>query len=235
MKILYLLILSHLLADFVFQGKGLVQKKNESLPAIAIHAFVFFASAIILLGLFQFLSGLLLVLVFSLGLVHFFTDILKVYLEKTYPAKRFEWLFLDQFVHIGLIFIACSYFKGDLFKFSAFKYFSDKFILILIGYFLMWGATYFIKRLLEKIPLIKEDKTEFNVGQIIGALERALIFTLVMVNQYAVIGFVLAAKSIARFEDLKNRQFAEYYLIGTLSSSFIAISTGIIIKHLISI
>ena len=58
-------------------------------------------------------------------------------------------------------------------------------------------------------------------GRIIGWLERALIFLLVMVGQPAGIGFLLAAKSVLRFGEVKDatqRRLAEYIIIGTLMS-----------------
>ncbi len=55
----------------------------------------------------------------------------------------------------------------------------------------------------------------------IGQLERALIFLFVFVNQSAGIGFLIAAKSVFRFgeiKDHKHRMEAEYIIIGTLMS-----------------
>ncbi len=58
-------------------------------------------------------------------------------------------------------------------------------------------------------------------GRIIGVLERTLIYLLVMVDMASGIGFLIAAKSIFRFGEIKdrtNRMEAEYILIGTLAS-----------------
>jgi hypothetical protein len=56
-------------------------------------------------------------------------------------------------------------------------------------------------------------------GRVIGLLERGLIFTLVLVGQPAGIGFLIAAKSILRFESTSRDQRAgEYVIIGTLAS-----------------
>ncbi|MEX0600221.1 MAG: DUF3307 domain-containing protein [Rhodothermales bacterium] len=58
-------------------------------------------------------------------------------------------------------------------------------------------------------------------GRTIGQLERALIFVFVLIDQYAAIGFLVAAKSIFRFGELRersNRMEAEYIIIGTLIS-----------------
>jgi hypothetical protein len=60
-----------------------------------------------------------------------------------------------------------------------------------------------------------------NGGRVIGQWERALIFVFVGLGQPASIGFLVAAKSIFRFGELKdreNRMEAEYITIGTLMS-----------------
>jgi hypothetical protein len=58
-------------------------------------------------------------------------------------------------------------------------------------------------------------------GMIIGQLERALIFLLILIGQAGGIGFLIAAKSILRFgeaQDPHHRKEAEYIIIGTLMS-----------------
>lgn len=46
------------------------------------------------------------------------------------------------------------------------------------------------------------------------------------VGQYAAIGFVLAAKSVARYDRIsKDQVFAEYYLLGTLLSTLLVMGT----------
>jgi hypothetical protein len=69
---------------------------------------------------------------------------------------------------------------------------------------------------------------EARVGAVIGILERLIVVSLVLVGQYAAIGLVVTAKTIARFRQLEDRQFAEYYLLGTLASIATAILTGMV-------
>jgi hypothetical protein len=69
-----------------------------------------------------------------------------------------------------------------------------------------------------------------RVGATIGVLERLLIVTFVLVGADAAIGFVIAAKTIARFRQLDDRDFAEYYLLGTLASVSVAIVTGLVAR-----
>ena len=58
-------------------------------------------------------------------------------------------------------------------------------------------------------------------GRAIGRLERAIIFGLVLIDLPGGIGFLLAAKSILRFGEVRDpgqRKMAEYIIIGTLMS-----------------
>ena len=42
------------------------------------------------------------------------------------------------------------------------------------------------------------------------------------------IGLVIAAKTLARFKQLDDRDFAEYYLLGTLASVTFAVVTSLV-------
>ena len=76
-------------------------------------------------------------------------------------------------------------------------------------------------------------KTEYDRGRLIGLLERLLIFFFVMQNQFATLGFVVAAKGIARFKELENRDFAEYFLIGTMLSIVTAGAIALLVKNVL--
>ena len=67
-----------------------------------------------------------------------------------------------------------------------------------------------------------------RIGATIGALERLLIVAFMLTGAEAAVGFVIAAKTIARFKQLDDRGFAEYYLLGTLASVGVAISTSLV-------
>jgi len=92
-------------------------------------------------------------------------------------------------------------------------------VVSLVGYF-------FVRMILDRFSLEEEDKSLPGAGATIGIFERILTLALVLVGQYTAIILVLTAKSVARFETLKNREFAEYYLIGTFSSILFAMLVG---------
>lgn len=79
----------------------------------------------------------------------------------------------------------------------------------------------------------QEVKRTLRMGWTIGILERMLVLTLVLVDQWGALGLVLAAKSISRFKDLEKRHFGEYYLIGTLTSFLTAIVSALLVKVLV--
>jgi hypothetical protein len=58
--------------------------------------------------------------------------------------------------------------------------------------------------------------------------------TFILVGAESAIGLVVAAKTIARFRQLDDRDFAEYYLLGTLASVSVAIVTGLIARAALS-
>lgn len=80
--------------------------------------------------------------------------------------------------------------------------------------------------------LSPEDEELYRWGRMIGNLERFLILTLALYGQYASIGLVLAAKSVARFDMARHR--AEYFLVGTLTSLTLALTVGLVISSLTS-
>jgi hypothetical protein len=108
--------------------------------------------------------------------------------------------------------------------------------------FLLNEVNFIIRYLFEAFSLIPQvndeggrglDEKEYNAGRVIGMLERILILFFVVVNQFAAIGFIIAAKGFTRFKELDKREFAEYVLIGTLLSSLFAIGVALLIKQVI--
>jgi hypothetical protein len=72
----------------------------------------------------------------------------------------------------------------------------------------------------KKGGLINDE--QYRTGRVIGFLERIFVFVFILLQQYAAVGFILAAKGIVRYPDFGNRTFAEYILIGTLLSTLFA-------------
>jgi len=95
----------------------------------------------------------------------------------------------------------------------------------------IWGGHLFTKWVLKFVEPMEESAGIARAGMIIGFLERALIITFMLMDSYELIGFAVMAKSIARFEELKKREFGEYFLVGTLASTLFAVLVGLLLVY----
>ena len=75
--------------------------------------------------------------------------------------------------------------------------------------------------------------TEYRRGRVIGAVERILMVVLVASGSYEALAFITAAKGLIRSKDLEVRSFAEYFLIGTMSSATLALILGFVLRAVI--
>jgi uncharacterized membrane protein (DUF485 family) len=87
-------------------------------------------------------------------------------------------------------------------------------------------------KLMGKVAIFSGDSNE-NIGEWIGVLERVITLTFVLTGSYTAVAFALTAKSIARFKELEDKNFAEYYLLGTSSSVATALLVGALVQVLI--
>jgi hypothetical protein len=55
----------------------------------------------------------------------------------------------------------------------------------------------------------------------------------VLLGEYSAVGWIIAAKSLARFKALEDREFAEYFLVGTLASLLLAVLAGVGLRILL--
>ncbi len=227
--ILIKLILAHLLGDFIFQPNSWVAaKEQKKLKAwqLYIHALIHFALITLLVWQTAFIKWALL-----LTGAHLITDILKLYFHKE-QTKRL-WFFIDQLFHFVLIIIVWSWSQS---AWVIPEFVKDEKILLLITcvYALTQPISVLIRNIISRwTPDTNTNNSESlaNAGNFIGILERMFVFAFVVSGNWDAIGFLLAAKSIFRFGDLKeskDRKLTEYVLIGTLLSFGIAILIGMI-------
>jgi len=70
-------------------------------------------------------------------------------------------------------------------------------------------------------------------SRLIGNVERALFFLLVLEGAYEFIGLIIAVKPLARLRELGDRDYAEYVLMGTLLSLLAAVVVALGFKALL--
>ena len=132
------------------------------------------------------------------------------------------------------------------------QHLSATFVVVAILLFIVRGGTYIVRGCLRKtgtLPHLSDaqgppapaseagefvDLIEINRGRLIGNLERLLLTIVVAAGSYAALAFLVAAKGLVRSEDLHDREFAEYFLIGSLASVLVALCVGMIIRFALS-
>lgn len=233
------LILGHVLGDFYFQSDRMARRKKREMKVLAKHCLIYCFS--IFLCSFWFVpwmrKDVYICYLFAILILHALIDYGKSHLKA--KGNQCFWFFIDQGTHLVLLLGPAGGFAGtgvielwgNAIDCSRFK--PAVAVLICI---LLCGepASIFVKTVFQDLKdrdkdmgtlklTAQERDTPDRAGAAIGVLEREIIFILGIMNQFSAIGFVLAAKSLARFEQLKNKGFAERYLIGTLLSALIAI------------
>jgi len=225
---LFLQFIAHLLADFFFQTDRSIKKKHQNgffNSAFIVHiSIVFLLSWILSLQWNFFIPSLI------IALLHYITDALKsVYLKK--EKFKHASFFIDQIIHLLIIFWVVTIFAKD-YPFNPQLHFSfhAKTLLVALAYLLCAKPTnIIIKEIFNiyNISIPKNGAGEIpNAGKLIGIVERILTLTLVLNNQYEAVGFLIAAKSILRFNETEVGK-SEYVLVGSLLSFGIALLIGI--------
>jgi hypothetical protein len=74
---------------------------------------------------------------------------------------------------------------------------------------------------------LTEATNLYGRGEAIGVLERWITLVVVLRGDYGAMGFILAAKALARHKRFEtDADFAEYFLIGTLASVLMALGVA---------
>lgn len=228
-------VFAHLIGDFVLQTNKMVADiKNRGIksPALLKHTAIHFIALLVITGFEEkYIIG-----VWILAMLHLVIDIFtKIYLSK--KLNSIKVLLIDQGLHAISIALFVSYYypfeidwtiimgKNALALYSA--------IVLLV-----YASPIIIKKLIELLNFTVPSNGLDNAGKYIGILERLFIFLFVVLQRWEGIGFLLAAKSIFRFGDLKaNKEvkLTEYILIGTLMSFGLGIAIALLYSFVISL
>ncbi len=254
--ILLRLAIAHFLADFLLQGRKMAEEKKRGLKSgyFYFHVGIVFLITYLLLAQWTNWQGPLIIAV-----VHGIIDLAKASMEKRmfWASKNPKWVFIvDQGLHLATIIIYWFVFMSGVPDFDTMKVFFDQAIIgnndvliIILSYLLITMPVGMLIGLITKKwqDEIEESdvKSDFakspekdsltDAGKTIGMIERILVLTFILISQYQAIGFLIAAKSVFRFGDLKEsgqRKRTEYILIGTLISFACSIGLGLITKYL---
>lgn len=235
----YLLILGigHLLGDFYLQNDRIAQGKDEKFQGVLFHALEYYAA--FLLVILPVFSGDMILAATYAAIAHFVIDTIKyLVVIKKKNKKSCKVFVIDQLLHIislcGVAYImdwknftigylTCVYYWLDIFHYHAETV--GRWILSIL--LIHKPVNIFIQNFLGESRPKTDDKiikSDNKAGRKIGTIERMIMLIFLSKNQFAALGFVLTAKSIARYDKItKDEKFAEYYLLGTLVSTLCVI------------
>lgn len=149
---------------------------------------------------------------------HYVVDIISCCLNK--KLKQTLIFIADQILHIAILFAAYKLFDFNS-KFSQYE-FAIKIIFATL--FLIVPSSVFINKLFQDLFPETEQGKIFDVGSIIGILERVLVLIFACFGDFAAIAIIITVKTWARSSDLKDKiDFRNKYLLGTLASLVLAL------------
>ncbi len=230
--ILIKLFAAHLIGDFVIQPDSWVKHKEEhkiKSKYLYFHSLLHGLLAFVFIAEFEKPWLPLLVVI-----VHYGIDISKLFFKKNFTVFA-----LDQVAHfLSLTILWLMFYEkadkiGNLIESLVYN---DTFWLVGTAYLIVfWPGSVIINQFTLKWQKHLNENSDSSLpdaGKWIGRLERVLILTFILIRQFEAIGFLLAAKSVFRFGDLKDesdRKRTEYILIGTLISFTFTIAIGLFI------
>ncbi|MFZ1704576.1 MAG: DUF3307 domain-containing protein [Saprospiraceae bacterium] len=224
--------LAHLIGDFVLQTNEMVNDiENKKFKSKNLYYHI-----LIHLLLLLFITKFEKVYIFPiiiLSILHLIIDIITKILINN-KISKFTNFIVDQALHSITIALFISYFHNYFIDVDL-VFNSKNYLLLTALISITFVSAIVIKKIMEifNYPLPNDGIKE--AGKYIGMLERLFIFVLVITSFWEGVGYLLAAKSIFRFGDLKDNKeikLTEYILIGTLISFGFAILIGIIYLNL---
>ncbi len=231
MILLIKLLLAHIIGDFFLQPKKWVkdkERKKLKSPKLYLHILIHIVLLLVILWDLSLWPVVLLI-----GVSHFIIDAIKLQIQKKKTKRLF--FFIDQALHILVILIAYFMYTNTEMDFKAL--FTEENLLLLTCFaFLTQPVSILMKTIFSKWDISKlteGNESLKDAGKYIGILERILVFIFIVADHWEAVGFLITAKSVFRFGDLKeskHRKLTEYILIGTLISFGIAILTGILFQ-----
>jgi len=248
------LITAHLLGDFVLQTRRMVERKRQ-LPVLLIHILI--VTALTALTLRGFNHTILAVIFTS----HLLLDWIKTRFRK----ETFALFLTDQLAHLGFAVLLAGFFPQasangwwpdsvpQLLPWfhMGLCLLSGIIVVVPAGGVVIGKLTEPIREEAEKIAILGGSGPAAagpgssgqplidglqNGGRYIGWLERFLTLLLLLIDQPSGIGFLITAKSLLRFGEIResrDRKLAEYIIIGTFMSFAWALTWAVLTQHAI--
>lgn len=246
MKLFFLLLVAHFIADFYLQKHSWIMCKVENKHR-SIGLFKHMLVHVALTAIAIILSGILLDYKALIAFIVIIASHYAIDIWKTYRIFVLKYFLIDQVGHLIFIAAVSVWVSGLSLQAVFFELhaFFDSKTLMLIGFylFLCKPVSLIITLSLRKYTEQFDESEKANeglasAGEFIGYFERGLIATFILLGQFAGVGFLLAAKSVFRFGDMRrqsDRKLTEYIMLGTLFSFSFGIAIGKLADYLLTV
>lgn len=229
-----ILIIMHLLGDFYLQSTKVAQCKNASKRSgcekckkckdhswinweyLFVHSLLY---VVPFLGLYLIMGGRDVKGILGILFVtHILIDATSCYFNK--KNKQTIVFIVDQALHVGILcliprFVTISY-NVDGCYYAALK-------IVFAFLMLIMPCSIMVNKLFKDTYPQSNEMGMFDIGSIIGVMERILTFIFACFESFPVIAIIITVKTWARTNDLKEAEFRNKYLLGTLTSLVLAL------------
>ena len=220
------LLAGHLVAEFWIQPNMLgVQKMEDGIKSSKLVFHVAIASMLPVVFTFQLNLWWFVPIIF---ITHILIDFFKTKLKDNIVSFLF-----GQLLHITVLWVLA--FGATKMQLSVnthvFWIYASGFILITNPVGIFTG------KFLNIVIQNKKKTLKIDISGWIGIMERILILAFITTGQLSAVGFLIAAKSVFRFNDTREdgSKKTEYFLLGTLISFAFATVVGLTINYLVGL
>ncbi len=238
------LIILHLLGDFYLQTAKLAKCKNAKVDIdcnnckrckdksklnrnyMFIHMLLYTIPFAVLFFMADCKSALI-----SVGTIfvsHGIIDAISCAFNKV--TKKTVVFIIDQILHISILFLIYRTIELNSI-FDGYRLIVKFTLTVLL---LMIPCSVLINKIFEDLFLETKNKGVFDVGSIIGILERLLVIIFAYFENFPAIAIIITVKTWARSNDLNSNkaEFRNKYLLGTLASLVLSLCIYIIFRVL---
>ncbi len=237
MTVFLLLLLAHLLGDFTLQPLSWIKdrrKNKERSSRLLLHILMHTMVAWLLLWNLELWWAAAVILI-----THWGIDVWKSYQKNTLSVYL-----TDQALHMAVIITLSILIVNSETEVGFLQLAIDDWqwhtpypvLVIAPALLLMLRPTSLVvSYFMQNFDLDAPDQYALeNAGKWIGYFERIIILMSILIGAHSVLGFLVAAKSLLRFNDKKgDRKHTEYVLVGSLLSWTIGIAVAVLAAQIV--
>lgn len=244
-----LLLLAHIVGEFYVLNSKTFKKEENSLKTLLIHSLSYYVTMLIIA--IPVITLEIIIVVSVTSIVHMIIELLNFYYcRKVLNCKKWSLVkernifFVIQALHLASLIIISYIAVINKIELKGLKIITKFFDTVGLSevVFISWLVTLLLIHKPANIAISKflalykpretnlDIQKDNNAGRFIGTVERIIMVIFISLHEFAAIGLVLTAKSIARYDRIsRDKDFAEYYLLGTLISVAIVVVVSFIL------